>query len=222
LVTDTKTGFDAALYKRISAPLYVLAFRGTESPTTIDGVVDWAQNFHQGHGGLADQYRRAAEMAKVVSQNVAELKNGSVLAITGHSLGGGLAATGGISSGRVSTTFNAAGVHQNTILTYAAVPRNKFSNLVRGYHLNGEILTTLQQGDWSALGLLMPNALGQQITVPSFDERGVILPIQSVLEAGDLHRMPSVLQRSFPYWKNGSRYINIGGGISLDPTYVPK
>ena len=107
-----------------------------------------------------------------------------------------------------------------TLSSFGGSPANEYAN-IRAYHLQGEALTTLQQGDWSALGLLMPDAIGQQFTIPFYKGRGLISPMQSVSESVTLHGMDSVLSKSFPFWRNGSRFIGTSG-FQWDPTYVPK
>ena len=80
LLTDRASGFHARLY-RDEQGRHVLVFRGT------DEARDWMSNTKQGIGLREDQYERAIEVAREAS-----LALGGSLVISGHSVGGGLAA----------------------------------------------------------------------------------------------------------------------------------
>lgn len=98
-----ETGFKAALFRNEESGEFVLAFAGTE-----DGR-DWLTNGNQGLGNVDTQYRQAANLSVAVTDAV-----GSTTMV-GHSLGGGLAATASVASRNEGVTFNAAGVHANTL-----------------------------------------------------------------------------------------------------------
>lgn len=108
---DPKTGkateFRAAVFidKKTGAPL--VAFKGT-SPTSRE---DWAENFKQGRGKESFYYNRAQKIATRVATSPA----GAGAHFTGHSLGGGMASAAARATGLPATTFNAAGLHANTV-----------------------------------------------------------------------------------------------------------
>ncbi|WP_256795570.1 Mbeg1-like protein [Terrabacter sp. Ter38] len=157
-------GFDAAVYRNDEGQ-YVLAFAGTSSLT------DWGTNLQQGVGALSGQHLQAIALA----QGLARAVGSENIVITGHSLGGGLASTASVATDIPAVTFNAAGVHPNTVL--AATARGQedagySSGQIRNYHVRGELLTTLQNPLGSFVDHVpfvgddpLPNALGTQIAV---------------------------------------------------------
>lgn len=103
LYTDRETGFQAALYVNGEGNS-VLAFAGT------NGANDWGSNVLQALGLVGAQYDQALVLARTVY-----IDTGANIRFVGHSLGGGLAAAAAIVTGGRATTFNAAGVHPNTV-----------------------------------------------------------------------------------------------------------
>ncbi len=71
--------------------------------------------------------------------------------VAGHSQGGGLCATASSVSGKACWSFNAAGLHSQTVERYGGTSQ---PSEVYAYHVKGEILTTLQS--W----LPLPEAVG--------------------------------------------------------------
>ncbi|MEM6455392.1 MAG: hypothetical protein AAF772_09890, partial [Acidobacteriota bacterium] len=104
---------------------------------------------------------------------------GDDLTITGHSLGGGLAAAAGTVVGVETTTFNAAGVHSNTLEPFG-LTRDDADGLVESFSVDGEILNGAQDSL-----LPMPTAVGARFELPAVDE-----------DAGgvELHLMPAVIE----------------------------
>ena len=107
LTQGLSSGFHAGLYRKGSQ--YVLAFRGTD--TRRDFITG---NIPQGLGLPSSQYSMAAKVIRTL-ENTPPFKGN--LTITGHSLGGGLAALASlVSKTRVSAvTFNPAGLHPMTL-----------------------------------------------------------------------------------------------------------
>ena len=99
-------GFAANIYRDANGD-YVLAFAGTD-PTSVS---DWATNAQQGMGGLSAQHLQAIALA----QHLASAVGSENMVLTGHSLGGGLASTASVATDVPAVTFNAAGVHPNTV-----------------------------------------------------------------------------------------------------------
>lgn len=177
---DAGTGFRAGIYTDGNGR-YVLAFAGSN-----DGK-DWLNNFEQGLGLPASQYREAESVA-----GLAKAAFGNNLVITGHSLGGGLAAAAAAKYNIAAVTFNAAGVHDDTLraanLDPATVKQEADAGEIRAYSVDGEILSSLQDHRGAVLGALavggalinpllggvaagallsgdMPPALGHRITL---------------------------------------------------------
>jgi hypothetical protein len=125
----SRSDFRAQMYKKTSETgetEYVVAFKGTESGA------DWGENFKQGLGANSDYYNRA----KKISKKMQIL--GHQTSYTGHSLGGGLASAAAANTNAKGTTFNAAGLHTNT------VNHKKSSAEIDAYYVPGDALSTLQ------------------------------------------------------------------------------
>ncbi len=106
---DAESGMKAALFVNTSTGAGVLSFAGT-SPTSWG---DWKANIIQSMGGTSAQHAEAFKLAKSLYKDFASV--GKNLRFTGHSLGGGIAATAAILNGSSATVFNAAGVHANSL-----------------------------------------------------------------------------------------------------------
>lgn len=136
---DPKDGFAASLTVDEDGK-YTLTYRGTE------GEGDWPANIRQALGKETSQYKQAISLARQVHRAT----DGNVLFV-GHSLGGGLASAAAVATGSRAITFNAAGLHPNTISgTHGGI---------RAHYIRGDILSTLQ--DWTPF---TPNAMGTRIS----------------------------------------------------------
>ncbi|WP_404386993.1 WXG100 family type VII secretion target [Humibacillus xanthopallidus] len=159
-------GFQAGIYRDADGG-YVLAFAGTD-PASVE---DWGTNLQQGVGALSGQHGQAIGLAEQLSRAVGS----DNVVLTGHSLGGGLASTASVATDLPAVTFNAAGVHPNTVVAAALVGQESpviAPDQVRNYHVRGEVLTTLQHplGSFTdhvpLIGdNILPNALGTQIAL---------------------------------------------------------
>lgn len=178
--------FRAALYRSEldDSGTPILAFRGTTSWN------DWKANFAQGAGLESDYYARALN----VGQKLARATDGEGgFATVGHSLGGGLASAVSARERVSGDTFNAAGVSETTLQRVHA-SRADGAGLVNAYHVDGEILTAVQDRDnqrsaviasgavigpaaAGAIGMarevmgnrILPTALGRMRTLPAID-----------------------------------------------------
>jgi hypothetical protein len=121
---------------------YTVVFRGSQAGD------DWKSNAQQGLGFDSAHYANALEIGKKLARTDADVT------LVGHSLGGGLAAEAAIASGRPADTFNAAGLHQNTIDKAQAIAQanDRGASSINNYRVPGEILTTLQEGGDRAIG----------------------------------------------------------------------
>ena len=133
---DATSGFKAALYS--DGERHVLAFAGSERETR-----DWLTNLGQAVGLDTAQYGQAACFAKECKVGF-----GDNITMTGHSLGGGLAAIAAAVTGCEAVTFNPAGVHDKTFQR-AGIDPDKFRDaaeqgLIRKYVVKGEILDRVQ------------------------------------------------------------------------------
>lgn len=157
----------ADLYKK--GDKYVLAFRGTD-PTNMEDI---AQDLTQGVGIKSDYYDKATKLAREMKKKgIFTAQNTS---ITGHSLGGGMAAAAGGASGFPTYTYNAAGVH-NATLKKNNVYR-KDMNHVQAYNGSSDPLNAVQdsrEGVLKTLGFVgklvgktkgLPRAAGERMEV---------------------------------------------------------
>lgn len=109
---------------------YIIGFKGT----TMTSGEDWNTNARQGLGMETAYYSQAVE----IGQTASAMAPGKVR-FAGHSLGGGLASAASAVSGAPAHTYNAAGLHPNTVAGYdiAAAP-------VQAYYVEGDALSAMQ------------------------------------------------------------------------------
>ncbi|WP_369980430.1 XVIPCD domain-containing protein [Xanthomonas bundabergensis] len=188
MLHDAKSGFDAAFYRNDQGNV-VLAFCGT------DEGKDWKHNIGQGLGFADAQYASAIQLGSQAKQAF-----GENLMISGHSLGGGLAAASAMVNDVPAVTYNAAGVNDRTLeregLDASAAKAYAADGLIRGYHVKNELLTHLQE-DSIPLKWAMPDAAGHQIQLPdpdplSFGQR--LVPGMMLKHRLDLHGIDSVIK----------------------------
>ncbi|MDR7193944.1 hypothetical protein [Luteimonas terrae] len=156
LLENPESGFRAGIYTDGDGN-HVLAFAGSND------VKDWtAANFRQGLGWESEQYDEAVQLAQLASAAY-----GDDLAITGHSLGGGLAATAAMAVDGAAVTFNASGVHDRTIEALGLDPGTAKADAadgqIRRYNVDGEALTQAQQDIWGINSI--PDAPGHEIVL---------------------------------------------------------
>lgn len=149
---------------------YVLSYRGT-----AEGMPDWMNNFKQGTGfetDAVDKFSGTAVNTAVEFQSM--FGNGTAtsdnLAITGHSQGGGLASVGSLATGIGAVTFDASGIHPNTLDRMGFAPQQARDvaegGQIRAYSLDTDLLTQAQEsGPIGPIGLAAPDALGTSIVV---------------------------------------------------------
>lgn len=157
MLENPDTGFRAGIYTD-GEGRHVLAFAGSNE------LQDWTgPNFQQGVGWSNEQYDQAVELAQL-----ADTAFGDSLVITGHSLGGGLAATASLATGNAAVTFNASGVHDNTMERLGLDPDTAKADAadgqIRRYNISGDPLTAAQEDTWGTR-TLMPDAPGHEINL---------------------------------------------------------
>ena len=108
---------------------------------------------------------------------ISQAIGGAPLTMTGHSLGGGLAAAAAIATGRPAVTFNAAGLNPETVISENG---QFFSSSVINYSVEGELLTGIQNLT------LAPEAYGLQYEIAPAAQDAGWSPLQ-------LHSMLAVL-----------------------------
>lgn len=188
LQQDRKSGFDASFYRDASGAV-ALVFAGSDEGR------DWKHNFGQGLGFEDAQYDQAIALTRQ-----ARLAFGDRVVLTGQSLGGGLAAAASMVNEVPAVTFNAAGVHDNTIERYgidARVAKHEANEgLVRHYVVQNDILTHLQERAFP-LNLAMPDAPGARIVLPDPDPLTTfekLLPWKVWKHRVDMHYIEAVME----------------------------
>lgn len=157
MLENPDTGFRAGIYTDGDGN-YVLGFAGSNE------LQDWTgPNFEQGIGWQNEQYDQAVELARLADEAF-----GDNLVITGHSLGGGLAATASLATGNAAVTFNASGVHDKTIERLGLDPDTARADAeagqIRRYNISGDPLTGAQE-DVFGTKWVMPDAPGHEINL---------------------------------------------------------
>ncbi|MEN5060767.1 Mbeg1-like protein [Luteimonas sp. TWI1416] len=161
---DAQTGFDAAIYQNAEGQ-YVVAYRGTDNWGLGQGG-DSRANGGQGLGMQTAQYSQAMELAQLAMDTFGD---GNV-AITGHSLGGGLASAAMLATDAPGVTFNASGLSNNTLASLGFNPNGARSDLadsgqIRRYVVDGDPLTLAQQDLPGILGVSPPDAVGHELRI---------------------------------------------------------
>lgn len=166
LLNDDRTGFHAEIYQHEDGG-YVVAYRGSELGGKPSEYMDWVNNGQQGLGMASSQYSSAIELAKHAERVFGD---GNV-ALTGHSLGGGLASAASLATGASAVTFNSSGLSNETLESLGFNPnaiRDSVAETgqVRRYAVNGDQLTAAQE-DLPALPLVgsPPEAVGHALRI---------------------------------------------------------
>lgn len=118
-ITSNESGLHAVQFKNDKSGEHVLAFAGTA--LTITQLSDLTTDINQAVGLKAQQYEEAIQLAKTLKDDVGDDAE-SKIRFTGHSLGGGLASAAALVTGIKAETFNAAGVHKNTVARHGVEP----------------------------------------------------------------------------------------------------
>jgi hypothetical protein len=142
---ETESGYAASLFFDSTLNRVVIANRGTEGFMDPDGVAD----LRQAMGLEARQYTDAIKLAEKVHDVFG--KNYTITT-TGHSLGGGLASVQALYLGTTANTFNAAGVHADTLQRYGISPELAETD-IHAYYVEGEVLSELQDSPLPDIGV---------------------------------------------------------------------
>lgn len=172
MLTPVGSQFRAAVYIKDPAvwganpdPASIIAFRGSTPEKE-----DWDNNFAQGVDREAPYYERAVRIGNKLAESGARIR------IVGHSLGGGLASAAQGGSGLDASTYNAAGLHPNTVARYSK-DRDHMQAEARkivAIRIKGEILTKTQESLWGSKGLskVSHSAVGKkQDLEPAHDKK---------------------------------------------------
>lgn len=167
LLGEYGRSFSATLFKDLDGR-YVLSFEGTDADLSriLEGGFDIGDIASDAMGTIANttQVTRAVETALAVKRCLE--RNGvstEQLTMTGHSLGGELAAAASIATGSKAVTFNAAGLSGDSIEYALGRHADEFGvrptlpdaqKLVMAYTASGDPLTVVQDST------LLPDTFG--------------------------------------------------------------
>jgi hypothetical protein len=196
LLSDPATGFYASVYKDFYTGQYIVANRGTviSASHPILTSKDVTTDVRQALGYSAKQYDHDAKNLGNALTNAPQHD----VVLTGHSLGGGLAAVEARITGDPAVTFDSAGVSQYTLhVTHAHSSANiinmevngQFLGQMQGHSLRSDFYCALLTQPETSLLLLstiavssrvnffkamksttiLPRSLGQQVVLPLTD-----------------------------------------------------
>jgi hypothetical protein len=171
MLQPEKSDFRAAVYIKDPAiwgpnpdPEAVIAFRGS-----TPSMEDWHNNFAQDANKESEYYRNAVTIGNALT------KSGASVHIVGHSLGGGLASAAQGGSGLTASTYNASGLHPETVARYSHDARHIATepDKIIAVRIDGEVLTKTQESLFGSRGLslLANEAVGNRLELaPSHTE----------------------------------------------------
>jgi hypothetical protein len=156
MLLDPKSGFKAALYQSAfeRPPKLVIAYAGTEDKKDI------VSDLRQGVGLKDKQYNQAMKLADAVTKRVGK----SAVEMTGHSLGGGLVSAATVVTGTKGYTFNAAGLHTNTVkrppYEVSRAAMHEQGMLLDACRSTSDPLNNAQKASLVTRRVVLPKALG--------------------------------------------------------------
>lgn len=177
--TNKDDGFYAALYYNSQTKQYFVAFRGSETSDRKTGenqvMQDWViEDVGQALGFNTPQIGKTRKLAEKMNE-----ASGGKVSFTGHSLGGGNSAMASYYTGKPGYTFNARGVHPNTLNFLDGFKDcAKSTSQIHSYNSSNDALNFIQNyregviglvfskfpkiGMLMGLGEVLPRALGEQ------------------------------------------------------------
>ncbi len=204
---NSESGFYAGLYYNGRTEEYVLAFRGTEGKRRLNGVKqpeaikDWKYgNDPQTIGLEAQQYTDAMDLGMHINDNFKK-----EYTITGHSLGGGLGAAVTVLLQKKGTiTFNAAGLHRNTVWRYQKSKEKskdlkmgpgkwQSRHLIESYHVKGDVVTKAQRGGKVFLSIFLGPLSSLWVPLAAGGISNVIRPADKSKSSMQRHQMSEVI-----------------------------
>ena len=137
-------GFGARLSRNKESNDIVVAFRGSNAPgEDAHWMQDWIDDAHQGGGGTPVQYTYGAEVLSAVRSVFPDTH----ISVTGHSLGGGIAAfsTIGLDGAKnlACTTYNAAGISSITLLSMPKETLERVSTQIVNIRSKGDPVSAI-------------------------------------------------------------------------------
>lgn len=175
----------------------VIVFKGTD----LSCLEDCKADVVQASGKTNEYYERAINLGNVLSMNT-----GGKFESAGHSLGGGMASAVGVVTGCLTTVFNPAGVHQNTVTPYIKNVLNDASS-VSAFVVKGEVLNSGQDAantlgrkmvlssTRSRLPFWSPHRLAQLMVGVELSSVPIQIGLRTNLPLGDGLKSPNIVDR---------------------------
>jgi len=146
---ERSSGLRAAVFS--DGQHQVLAFAGSNQ------LRDWRTNIAQAVGVNTKQYQQAIEIARDAKRQHGD----TLMVVTGHSLGGGLATNVAAAVGIPAIVYNAAAVHDRTLkrndIDPQAFRQEAESGQIVNYRVKGDIVNAISRGT------LRPKPAGVQV-----------------------------------------------------------
>ena len=155
-LNNEKSGFKSGVYLNKNTGEITYAYAGTDLELN-----DIETNLLQGLGIRPDAYSQGINNAVKFNNAIQGL--GIDASLTGHSLGGGIAAASSEKTGLEAKTYNAAGVHPLTVIF------GQGTNNIDNYYMKYDPLSIIQDGM-----VLMPSASGKQHLLEPIDINSII------------------------------------------------
>lgn len=182
VLRDDKKGFNSQLYERVMEngdTQYAYVTQGTD----LFSRVDWNENLGQ-INGATPQYSLSVKNARAINNYL----QGKELVFIGHSLGGGLASTNALATGRDAVTFNAVGLSARTKLGLG-LPHN--IGQIDAWVLAGELVETVQgKVNLKAEGIPRPILVSYATDIPFAPHDNVARTVQR----GYYHTMSAMIK----------------------------
>ncbi len=176
------SGFQAQVYVALAGKKIVVAFRGTEFDSSSDWMADVKSFFNM----VPAQYEEAVNFLKQVVDKAKA--HDYAIVVTGHSLGGGLAAYAALACEQRAVVFNAAGLGKGLRKKIIA---NLFemSALVTTIDLRGDPVSSMGNQVGTVYTVEQPAKLREQIEAHS----NAVGPIMATGDILDPHFIENVI-----------------------------
>ncbi len=143
LLSDVESGFFSAIYRDRVTGQIIVANRGTEFGLPGRAGADMLANALQAMGLNSNQYVRAINIADRLTRRDPSAN----ISFVGHSLGGGLASAQATVVNRPGITYNAAGLHGNTVRNYISSDLPAAASQIDAVFVRGELVSAVQDRD---------------------------------------------------------------------------
>ncbi|MGY1408187.1 hypothetical protein ACW5EG_01190 [Luteimonas sp. A611] len=185
----------------------VIASDGSRRDTTAEDFL--GNNFPQSIGMATEYYDRGMDLAMFLKQQ------GLDFDITGHSLAGGTASAASAVTGMRAVTFNAAGLHRETVVRFASQNNGMLvydtNQTVTAWQVQGDLLNDGIQGDLANLGVLERHRLAGLLS----DTAAVMRKVPEARQMLNTQLMAGIPESSHPAIQSFLDRLEKGDGAAL-------